>query len=44
MLPYVRDANIDTKHNTVCRFMIAMYGMQETHSFALIQRPIWSYK
>ena len=24
--------------------MIAKYGMQETHSIVLIQRPIWSYK
>ena len=31
ILPYARDANIDTKLNTVCRFMIATYGMQETH-------------
>ena len=37
ILPYARDANIDTKCNTVRRFMIAMYGMQETHSIVLIQ-------
>ena len=24
--------------------MIATYGMQETHSTVLVQRPIWSYK
>ena len=27
ILPYARDANIDTKRNTVRRFMIAKYSM-----------------
>ena len=40
ILPYARDANIDTKRNTVRRLMVATYGTQETHSFVLIQRPI----
>ena len=40
ILPYDRDAGIDTKRNTVRRFMIAKYGMQETHSIVLIQRTI----
>ena len=31
ILPYARGANINTKLNTVCRFMIAKYGMLETH-------------
>ena len=39
ILPYACDAIIDTKHNTVRRFMIAAYGMQ-AHSIVLIQRPI----
>ena len=43
-LPYACDARIDTKRNSVRRFMVAKYGMQETHSIVLIQRPIWSYK
>ena len=40
ILPYARDVNIDTKHNTVRRFMTAKYAMQETHLIALIQQPI----
>ena len=40
ILPYARDARIDTKRNTVRRFMVAKYGTQETHSIVLIQRPI----
>ena len=40
ILPYTRDARIDTKRNTVRRFMVAKYGMQETHSIVLIQRLI----
>ena len=40
ILLYAHDARIDTKCNTVRRFMIARYGMQETHSIVLIQRPI----
>ena len=42
ILPYARDININTKRNIVRRFMIAKYtyGMQETHSILLIQRPI----
>ena len=40
ILPYAREANSNTKRNTVRRFMIAKYGMQETHSIVLIQRPI----
>ena len=40
ILPYARDVNINTKRSTVPRFMIANYGMQETHSILLIQRPI----
>ena len=39
ILPYAHDARINTKRNTVRRFMIAKYGMQETHSIVLIQ---WS--
>ena len=35
---------LDTKRNTVHRFMIAKYGMQETHSIVLIQRLNLSYK
>ena len=44
ILPYDCDTRIDTKRNTVRRFMIAKYGMQETHSIVLIQWPIRSYK
>ena len=44
ILPYARDTRIDTKHNTARRFMIAKYGMQETHSIVIIQRLIWSHK
>ena len=44
ILLYARDARINTKRNTVHRFMKAKYGMQETHSIVLIQWPIWSYK
>ena len=40
ILQYARDARIDTKRNTVRRFMVAKYGMQETHSIVLIQRTI----
>ena len=40
ILPYAHDARIDTKRNTVRRFMIAKYGRQETHSILLIQRLI----
>ena len=32
ILQYARDAGIDIKRNTVRRFMIAKYGIQETHS------------
>ena len=44
ILPYACDARIDTKRNTVRRFMVAKYGMQETHSIVLIEWLIWSYK
>ena len=44
ILPYDCDARIDTKRNTVCRFMIVKYGMQETHWIVLIQQPIQRYK
>ena len=44
ILPCARDARIDTKRNTVRRFIIAKYGMRESHSIVLIQQPIWSYK
>ena len=39
ILPYAHDARIDTKHNTdtVHRFMVAKYGMQEAHLIVLIQ-------
>ena len=40
ILPYTHDARIDTKRNTVCRFMVTKYGMEETHSIVLIQQPI----
>ena len=40
VLPYACDANIDTKRNTVRRFMVAKYGTQETHSIVLIQQTI----
>ena len=40
ILPYACDAWIDTKRNTVHRFMIA----KKLTWFVLIQRPIWSYK
>ena len=40
ILPYARDARIDTKRNTVRRFMVAKYGTQETHLIVLIQQPI----
>ena len=40
IFPYTCDVNIDTKRNTVCRFMTVKYGMQETHSIVLNQRPI----
>ena len=40
ILPYARDARIETKRNTVRRLMVAKYGMQEIHSIVLIQRPI----
>ena len=39
ILPYARDANIDTKCYTVHRFMAA-YSMQETHSALHIQQLI----
>ena len=32
ILQYARDARIDIKRNTVRRFMIAKYDIQETHS------------
>ena len=38
ILPYAREAGIDTKRNTVHRSMIAKYAMQETHTIVLIQR------
>ena len=40
ILPYARDARIDTKRNTVRRFIIAKYGMRESHSIVRIQQPI----
>ena len=39
ILTYPHDARIDTKRNTIRRFMIANNSMQETHSIVLIQRP-----
>ena len=40
ILLYTHDARIDTKRNIVRRFMLARYGMQETHLIVLIQRSI----
>ena len=37
ILLYAGDARINTKRNTVRRFMTAKYGIQETHSIILIQ-------
>ena len=37
---YTHDANIDTEHYTVHRFIIGAYSMQETHFIALNQWPI----